>query len=111
MNLPLIAAFVAGWLWPRGRTSCNSIAQGGAFTQDYLNHLLKGQSLRALLQMAALPLVERTGGYLVLEDVVWAKRGKLIKCVVSLFQPSEKCYFLGLNVVVLAWPISIERSK
>lgn len=103
VNLPLIAAFVAGLLWTRGRASCNAIAQGGAFAHDALNRLLKGQSLRALLQMAALTLVEKSGGYLILDDVVWAKRGKLIEGVARLFMPSEKRYVLGLNVVVLAW--------
>lgn len=103
VNLPLIAAFIAGLLWTRGRASCNAIAAGGKFTHDALNRLLKGQSLRAMLQMAALTLVDRVGGYLILDDVVWAKRGKLIEGVAKLFMPSEKRYVFGLNVVVLAW--------
>jgi hypothetical protein len=103
VNLPLIAAFMAGLLWTRGRASCNAIATGGAFAHDALNRLLKTQSLRALLQMAALTLVDKSGGYLIIDDVVWAKRGKLIEGVVKLFMPSEKRYVFGLNVVVLAW--------
>lgn len=103
VNMPLIAAFVAGLLWTRGRASCNAIAQGGAFANDALNRLLKGQSLRALLQMAALTLVGRTSGYLILDDVVWGKCGKLIEGGARLFMPSEKRYVFSLNVVVLAW--------
>lgn len=103
VNLPLVAAFLAGLVWTRGRASCAAIATGGAFTHDALNRLLLGQSLRALLQMAALTLVDRFGGYLVLDDVVWAKRGKLIEGVTRLFMPSEKRHVFGLNVVVLAW--------
>lgn len=103
VNLPLIAAFMAGLVWTRGRASCSAIARGGAFTHDAFNRLLKGQSLRALLQMAALTLVDRIGGYLVIDDVVWEKRGKLIEGVCKLFMPSEKRYVFGLNVVVLAW--------
>lgn len=103
VNLPLIAAFVAGLLWTRGRASCHAIGAGGSFTHDALNRLLKGQSLRALLQMAALSLVDKIGGYLIVDDVVWAKRGKAIKGVAKLFMPSERRYVCGLNVVVLAW--------
>lgn len=103
VNLPLIAAFVAGLLWTRGRASCHAIGFGGAFAHDALNRLLNGDRLRALLQMAALTLVERVGGYLILDDVVWAKRGKLIQGIAKLFMPSEKRYVKGLDVVVLAW--------
>lgn len=103
VNLPLIAAFLAGLLWTRGRASCNAIAAGSAFTHDALTRLLNGQALRALLQMAALTLVEKHGGYLVIDDVVWEKRGKHIQGVCKLFMPSEKRYAFGLNVVVLAW--------
>jgi hypothetical protein len=60
-------------------------------------------SLRSLLQMAALTLVDKAGGYLIVDDVVWAKRGKRIEGVCKLFMPSERRYVLGLNVVVLAW--------
>lgn len=103
VSLPLIAAFLAGLVWTRGRASCSAIARGGAFTHDALNRLLKGQSLRALLQMAALTLVDKIGGHLVIDDVVWEKRGKLIEGVAKLFMPSESRYVFGLNVVVLAW--------
>lgn len=103
VNLPLIAAFVAGLVWTRGRASCAAIAVGGAFTHDAFNRLLKGISLRAVLQMAALTVVDRYGGYLVIDDVVWEKRGKLIEGVAKLFMSSEKRYVTGLNVVVLAW--------
>lgn len=103
LNLPLVAAFVAGLFWTRGRASGNAIAKGGAFTHDAFTRLLNGQSLRTVLQMAALTLVEKTGGYLIVDDVVWAKRGKLIEGVAKLFMPSESRYVTGLNVVVLAW--------
>ena len=103
VNLPLVAAFLAGLLSTRGRASCTAIARGGAFTHDALNRLLKGESLRALLQMAALTLVRRTGGYFILDDVVWEKRGKLIAGVTKLFSSSESRHVNGLNVVVLAW--------
>lgn len=103
VNLPLIAAFIAGLLWTRGRASCSAISVGGAFTHDALTRLLRGQSLRGLLQMAALTLVDKTGGYLVIDDVVWEKRGKTIEGVARLFMPSEKRYILGLNAVVLGW--------
>lgn len=103
VNLPLIAAFVAGLIWTRGRASCSAIALGGAFTHDALNRLLRGQSLRAVLQMVALTVVDRTGGYLVIDDVVWEKRGKLIAGVTKLFMSSESRYVNGLNVVVLSW--------
>lgn len=103
VNLPLIAAFLAGLLWTRDRASCHAIGAGGAFTHDALNRLLRGQNLRALLQMAALSLVDKIGGYLIVDDVVWAKRGKLIEGVAKLFMPSERRYVFGLNVVVLSW--------
>lgn len=103
VHLPLIAAFVAGLIWTRGRASCSAIAVGGAFTHDAFTRLLKGQSLRAALQMAALTLADRYGGYLVIDDVVWEKRGKLIAGVAKLFMSSEDRYVNGLNVVVLAW--------
>lgn len=103
LNLPLVAAFVAGLFWTRGRASGNAIAKGGAFAHDAFTRLLNGQSLRTLLQMAALTLVERVGGYLIIDDVVWAKRGKLIEGIAKLFMPSENRYVTGLNVVVLAW--------
>lgn len=47
--------------------------------------------------------MEKIGGYLVLDDVVWEKRGKLIEGVARSFMPSEKRYVFGLNVVVLGW--------
>lgn len=59
---------------------------------DALNRLLGGQSRRGLLQMAALTLVEKVGGYLVVDDVIWEKRGNFIEGVARLFMPSEKRY-------------------
>lgn len=103
VNLPLVAAFLAGLLWTRGRATSHAMEAGGAASHDALNRMLKGKSLRALLQMAALTLVEKIGGYLVLDDVVWAKRGKAIKGIAKLFTPAEKRYVRGFNVVVLAW--------
>jgi SRSO17 transposase len=103
VNLPLVAAVMAGLLWTRGRASCLAMAMGGAFTHDALTRLLNGQSLRAVLETAALTLVERMGGYLVLDDVVWEKRGKLIAGVTKLFMSSESRYISGLNAVVLVW--------
>ncbi|RYG22207.1 MAG: hypothetical protein EON93_25350, partial [Burkholderiales bacterium] len=103
VNLPLLAAFIAGLLWTRGRATCASIASGGAVSHDALNRLLKSGSFRPLLQSAALALVDRIGGYLVIDDVVIAKRGKHIPGVTKLYAPGEGRYVLGLNVVVLAW--------
>ncbi len=103
VNLPLIAAYIAGLLWTRGRATCAAIGLGGAVSHDALNRLLKGPSLRGVLQMAALALVERTQGYLVIDDVVWGKRGKKIPGTAKLYAPGPGQYVTGFNVVVLAW--------
>lgn len=104
VNLPLVAAYLAGLLWTRGRATCTAIARGGAVSHDALNRLLKGDtSLRGVLQTAALTLVERTGGYLIIDDVVWGKRGPKIPGVSKLYASALGHYVLGLNVVVLAW--------
>lgn len=85
------------------RATCSAIAQGGAVSHDALNRPLRGERLRGVLQMAALTLVDRYGGYLIIDDVVIAKRGPRIPGVTKLYASALGRYVLGLNVVVLAW--------
>lgn len=99
----LVAAFIAGLLWFRGKATCTIIGQGGAFSHDALNRLLVGGPLRSFLQVLALSLVDKSKGYLVLDDIVIAKTGPDIQGVKILFSPSEERMVLGLNVVVLGW--------
>lgn len=101
--LPLVAAFVAGVLWSRGPATCKAIAAGGAFSHDALRRLLIGAPLRALLQMAALTMVRRDTGYLVIDDVVLDKVGSKMAGVAWLYSSSLKQKVRALNVVVLGW--------
>ena len=103
VNIPLIAAFVAGLLWTRGAATCSAIAMGGLFSHDALNRLLTGPSLRALLQLVALTMVDKLSGYLVVDDVVLDKSGKLIAGIAWLRSSSLEKKVRALNVVVLGW--------
>jgi hypothetical protein len=99
----LVAAFIAGLLWFRGKATCATIARGGEASHDALNRLLIGPSLRSFLQILALSLVDRRKGYLVLDDVVIAKSGREIAGIKYLFSPSEGRKLLALNALVLGW--------
>ncbi|MNL06263.1 Transposase DDE domain protein [compost metagenome] len=101
--LPLVAAFMAGLLWVRGAVTCTAIAAGGAFSHDALNRLLIGPALQGWLQMAALTMVNRMGGYLVIDDVVLDKTGRKIQGIHRLFSSSLDTTVLALNVVVMGW--------
>lgn len=101
--LPLVAGFLAGLLWVRGAVTCTAIAAGGAFSHDALNRLLIGPALRGWLQMSALTMVNRLGGYLVFDDVVLDKTGRRIQGIHRLFSSSLDTTVLALNVVVMGW--------
>lgn len=101
--LPLIAGFVAGVLWTRGPATCSAISKGGLFSHDALNRLLTGQSLRALLQLVALTMVDKLSGYLVVDDVVLDKSGPLIAGIAWLRSSSLEKTVRALNVVVMGW--------
>lgn len=103
VHLQLVAAFLAGVLWTRGAATCKAIAQGGAFSHDALNRLLIGPALRGVLQMAALTRVDRTTGYLVIDDVVLDKVGDKIEGIAWLHSSSLDQKVRALNVVVLGW--------
>jgi hypothetical protein len=99
----LVAAFVAGLLWFRGHATCATISRGGEASHDALNRLLSGPALRGFLQILALRLVDRRKGYLVIDDVVIGKTGRVISGIKYLFCPSEDRKLLALNAVVLGW--------
>lgn len=101
--LPLVAAYLAGVLWTRGAATCKAMAAGGVFSHDALNRLLIGPSLRGLLQMAALTMVDRTKGYLVIDDIVLDKEGPKIAGIAWLYSSSLGQKVRALNVVVLGW--------
>ena len=101
--IPLIAAFVAGVLWTRGAATCSAIAMGGLFSHDALNRLLIGPSLRALLQLVALTMVDKLSGYLVVDDVVLDKSGPLIAGIAWLHSSILDKKVRALNLVVLGW--------
>lgn len=102
-HLPLVAAFLAGVLWVRGAATCMAMSAGGVFSHDALNRLLIGHSLRGLLQMAALTMVKRTNGYLVIDDVARDKDGPKIAGIAWLYSSSLEQRVRALNVVVLGW--------
>jgi len=102
VSLSLVAAYVAGLLWVRGAATCTAIAVGGRFTHDALNRLLIGPCLRGLLQMVALSLIDRRTGYLIIDDVLLDKEGKLMEGIHKL-RDSKKRYVWAYNAVVLAW--------
>ena len=79
------------------------MAAGVNFSHDALTRLLAGPSLRGLPQMVALTLVKRKGGYLVLDDIVCEKFGKLIAGITWLFSPKLETNVRALNIVVLGW--------
>lgn len=103
LYLPLVAAYLAGVLWTRGAATCVAMAAGGAFSHDALNRLLIGPCLRGLMQMAALTMVNRLGGYLVIDDIVLDKEGPKIAGIAWLHSSSLGKKVLTLNPVVLGW--------
>ena len=103
IHIPLIAAFVAGVLWTRGPATCSAIAMGGLFSHDALNRLLIGPSLRALLQLVALTMVDKLSGYLVVDDVVLDKSGPLIEGIAWLHSSTLDKKVRALNLVVMGW--------
>jgi len=103
VHLPLVAAFIAGLLCLGNKASCTSMAAGMTFSHDAFTRLLRGASLRALQQMVALTLVKRGGGYLVIDDIVNEKYGKVIAGIAWLFSPKLEQKVRALNVVMLGW--------
>lgn len=103
VHLPLVAAYIAGLLWLGSRASCMSMAAGTTFSHDALNRLLSGVRLCGLLQLVALRLVKRKGGYLVIDDIVMAETGKKIEGTTWLYSPKLESKVMALNVVVLGW--------
>lgn len=103
VHLPLVAAFIAGLLWLENKATCTRMAAGLPFSHDALTRLLGGDSLRPILQMAALTEVKRGTGYMVVDDIVFEKFGKAIDGIAWLFSPKLEKKVLALNVVVVGW--------
>lgn len=106
MQLPnSILTYLHGIFYSFSSNNCVNLSKFVDKSHDYINRTLSSNhNWHSLLLNTALRLFNISGGYLIIDEVVVAKRySKRIDGTTWVFSPIYKYAFRGFSLIVLAW--------